>query len=321
VTAGWSMRNFLLTYDAGLTVGSAIYLRHWHRGLIDNVYVAGAPVASLRMAQCIVNTGINFVTVSGFDIGGATPPRPNYGIWIEDYLGVASNANMFLGGEVGAVNGTPGVGVFLDGTGRGNRFKGMVIESNDVGIVVGANHVDWEFDVWLEANGTDYTMNNGQGLFRTNGDIARRAMCTYRARGVSNATQSIPTGIGTDITFQTNAYNVGYSGNIHNAAIQPTRFVAPITGVYHIEANLAFASNATGYRSVQLVRNGSASLGPGVTVTPLTGTETAVFVAADYLLTKDEYVTVQVVQNSGGALNVNSGATMSLRWVAEEFTT
>jgi hypothetical protein len=39
------------------------------------------------------------------------------------------------------------------------------------------------------------------------------------------------------------------------------------------------------------------------------------------LLTKDEYVTVQVVQNSGGALNVNSGATMSLRWVAEEFTT
>jgi hypothetical protein len=319
---GFSLRDFLLTYDAGLTAGSALYLRHWHYGQIENVYVNGAPVAALRMAQCITNSVINFHTVNGFDIGGAIAPRPQYGILIEDYLGVASNLNTFIGGGSNLNTASTGYGIYLGGTGRGNRFYGMAIQSNDVGIYVEANHVDWTFDgCWLEANTTDYTFNNGQGTLRTTGDAARRAVCTYRARGVSNANQSIADGTPTDVTFQTNTYNVGYSGNIHETVGTPTRFVAPIAGVYHLETNLAFASSAVGYRIVQFVKNGLTATSPGLQVVPVTAAATIVSLSDDVLLAKDDYITVQVTQNSGGNLNVSSGATASIRWVAEEFTT
>jgi hypothetical protein len=321
VTAGWSMRDFLLTYNAGTTSGSALYLRHWHRGLVENVYVNGAPTASLRLAQCIVNTFVNFVTVSGFDIGGAIAPRPTYGILIEDHLGVASNANTFIGGEVGASTGGAGFGVYLDGTGRGNRFYNTVIEANDTGIFVGANHLDWVFEgCWLEANTLDFDIDNGQGILRTSGDAARRAVCTYRARGVSNADQTTATTIAEDVEFQTNQYNVGYSGEIHNVGTTPARFVAPVAGLYTLSANVVWEGNATGVRTTAFVKNGLTTLAQSIQAAVVASSITQAL-TVDVLLAKDDYVTVNVTQTSGGDLDVLSGSSCSIRWVAEEFTT
>jgi hypothetical protein len=321
-TTAWSMRDFLLTYDAGLSTGSAIYLRHWHRGLLENVYVAGAPTGGtgLRIAQCIVNTYINFVYGVGFDIGGAIAPTfPSYGILIEDYLGVASNANTFIGGEVFRAD----VGVYLTDSGRGNRFYGTVIESNTLGVQVSASHVDWVFDgIWLEGNGTQYNFANGQGIFRPNGDMAQRMSCTYRAKGISNATQEIATGAAENIVFQTNEYNVGYSGNIHaltNSTTQ-SRFVAPVNGLYTVTATVPWVANATGVRTAAIVKNDATNIAENTIVA---GAASAISqqVTADALLAKDDYITISVVQNSGGNLNVSSGASCAFRWVAEEFIT
>jgi hypothetical protein len=320
---GWSMRDIMITYTAGRTSGSALRLRHWHRGHVRNVFVGGAGTAALRLEQCICNTFVNYCSNSGFTVSGFTATRPEYGLIIQDYLGVASNANVFFGGEFHLAIRAPGYGVYLDGTGRGNRLYGTTIQSNTVGVVIGSSHVDYLFEgTWLESNTTDYSIGTGQGLFRPVGDIELRMACTYRAKGRRTTNQAIGTGSGTDISFDTNDFNVGYSGNIHNTATQPTRFVAPVDGTYEFKATVQWEANATGYRNLTVVKNGAAAVPGGLSqVVPVTGAETIVSVAVDVVLAKDDYLTVQVLQNSGGNLNVAAGSVASMRWVAEPFTT
>lgn len=321
--SGWSMRDILLVMDSGTTTGNAITLRHWHRGYMENVYILGAAIAALKLEQCILNTFANVCCTTGFDVD-ISSQRPQLGIWIDDYLGVASNANTFIGGEMAQITSSTGAGVLLDGTGRGNRFYNTSFEANKFGIIVGPNHVDWAFDgCWLESNTTSqYQFGNGQGIFKPAGDLAERMVCTYRAKGTMTGAQSTTSGTPATLSFGANAYNVGYSGNIHNVGTQPTRFVAPVPALYHVDVIVSWAANSTGTRTVAITRNGVTNEGEITQTAVASPVATRQCLSVDLILAKDEYVTVVVLQDSGGALDVlQAGTFCCFRWVAEPFLT
>lgn len=89
--------------------------------------------------------------------------------------------------------------------------------------------------------------------------------------------------------------------------------VAPVDGLYNLQASLQFAANATGARSGWLFINGAGLtearmvLGPSPTAHCFT-------LSMDARLSAGDVVTLQGYQNSGGALNLNT-ATLAIRRV------
>jgi hypothetical protein len=73
-------------------------------------------------------------------------------------------------------------------------------------------------------------------------------------------------------------------------------------------------------RTTALVKNGLTTLAQSIQAAVVASSITQAL-TVDVLLAKDDYVTVNVTQTSGGDLDVLSGSSCSIRWVAEEFTT
>jgi hypothetical protein len=112
-----------------------------------------------------------------------------------------------------------------------------------------------------------------------------------------------------------------YGGNQTDMWVSstPTRLKAPDDGWYIFSYNLEFGTNATGYRSATIGINNTSPAKPNSTTLQvgtalrnanLTGSTGPVYLNAD------DYATLNVIQTSGGALNVLAGATMSLWRIA-----
>lgn len=83
------------------------------------------------------------------------------------------------------------------------------------------------------------------------------------------------------------------------------RFTIQTPGVYSFKASMRFAAHATGYRQVTFLVNGTTYITSETRMAVTTAAVgTDVMVAADYKFAAADYVQVQVVQTSGGALSV-----------------
>ena len=127
--------------------------------------------------------------------------------------------------------------------------------------------------------------------------------------------QSINSASYTKILFDRSLYET-HSGFI---SLSGGDIVAPIAGVYRIEAHGWFASNATGGRSLEFYKNGSAFV-PAVVDqvgTAAAGVEDSLFPQDTRSLGIGDRISAVAWQNSGGPLNfLATNASLTLTLVA-----
>lgn len=117
------------------------------------------------------------------------------------------------------------------------------------------------------------------------------------------ASQSIPNNAGTVVTFSTEDFD---TNNMHDVATNNSRLTSKVIGKYLINANINFATNTTGIRSVSLRVNGTTTIATQQVNASGTG-YTSLSVSALYNLLPNDYVEVTVLQTSGGALDITTG--------------
>lgn len=139
--------------------------------------------------------------------------------------------------------------------------------------------------------------------------IARRNAAGYAffanltARIYRTTNQSINDSTWTAISFDQVMYNVGPLWAIGN----PTRITAVVTGSYRVFANIGFAANATGRRVARIVHSVYGTIAQHEWQFS-TANEPMLQIATEFSMSTGEYLTFEVFQSSGGALNVLSYA-------------
>lgn len=131
--------------------------------------------------------------------------------------------------------------------------------------------------------------------------------------------QSIPNSAFTAITWNSEQVN---NDGMHSTSTNPSRITAVTTGRYLIASTVAYSSNTTGRRLTGYFINGSQLAGGqyeigtligGGNDTPITARTRQIF------LNVNDYVEVQTLQTSGGALNTgvdaNNQSDVTCRWV------
>jgi hypothetical protein len=131
-----------------------------------------------------------------------------------------------------------------------------------------------------------------------------------RASAYHNTTQNLTTGIETVLNLNSEDFDVGA---VHDTVTNTPRLTVPANngGVYLVIGGSQFAAHATGYRQLNLYKNGGTVL--ATTVVPVnSGSQVTVCqVAAIVSLAAADYLELAATQNSGGNLSAGS-ATRSL---------
>lgn len=109
----------------------------------------------------------------------------------------------------------------------------------------------------------------------------------------------------TSITFTAEDID---SHNGHSTAVNTSRYVAQVNGVYLLGGGMWWAANSTGVRIGRWAKNGSLLVGSGVEVPTIVGGQVGV-AYKPYLVTLNvsDYVELQGWQNSGGNLDTYVG--------------
>jgi hypothetical protein len=136
-------------------------------------------------------------------------------------------------------------------------------------------------------------------IIRDNSDFVHG----YGARVYNSANISIANNTAVALTFDTERYD---DNTFHSTSSNTSRLTIPVTRRYQVGASVVLASNATGYRQVYFLVNGTTTIAR-MTIGANPGAVTELVLAGvDWSFTAADYVEVYVVQNSGGALNVTA---------------
>lgn len=156
-----------------------------------------------------------------------------------------------------------------------------------------------ELALWQESNqiyakdSTDKVMPIGPYL---------PAVC----RVLKTANQSLTTGITTTITWDSEAHDP-YA--MHNNVTNNSRITVPYSGYYMIEAELSYATHATGIRLIFILVNGTEVARTGIGA--IAGTPSVPTICVFRYLNANDYVEIQGHQTSGGSLSVLYTASLS----------
>ena len=121
------------------------------------------------------------------------------------------------------------------------------------------------------------------------------------------AAQTIPDDTETAISWDTQIFD---TADVWSLA-SPTAIVFPYTGIYLLGAQIAWAANTTGYRSLRLVLNGGDAIAVDTVDAPATlGTAQSVVTLWQVAATSD-FIEAVVRQNSGGNLDAEVNAQYS----------
>jgi hypothetical protein len=120
--------------------------------------------------------------------------------------------------------------------------------------------------------------------------------------------QSIPNAgaSGTALTFNT---EISDPQGFHSTSSNTSRLTVPTdagiyAGLYLVVGAAEFAANATGFRSLSILANGSAIVASVTETGPTTASNTRICVSAILTLNEGNYVELTAYQTSGAALNV-----------------
>lgn len=128
------------------------------------------------------------------------------------------------------------------------------------------------------------------------------------------ATTTCTTGVATTILFDTESYD---TDTMHSTSVNTGRITATTTGLYTVYGQVCMASNATGTRTLALLKNGTAVA--NARLQSVIATNAYIDLETDVQLTAGDYVTMTMTQTSGGDLATVAGAGntwFQARWVA-----
>ena len=91
---------------------------------------------------------------------------------------------------------------------------------------------------------------------------------------------------------------------MHSNSVDTNLVTVPIGGWYRVTYAIAFASNATGFRRVRVLRNGTVITGGQVEMAAVNGAATVVTGSFMTLVAAGGTISLQATQDSGGALNI-----------------
>lgn len=120
-------------------------------------------------------------------------------------------------------------------------------------------------------------------------------------RVYSTTNQSVPDNGAIVVNFNSERFD---TDNIHDLT-NPTRLTCKTAGVYVISGCVEFATNATGYRQVGLLLNGTSHIAiQRAPANATSGSNHTVSVSSIFKLEVGDYIELRPSQYSGGALNV-----------------
>lgn len=149
-----------------------------------------------------------------------------------------------------------------------------------------------------------------QVLIDIDADLKAAVGTTYAANVTNSAAISIANATATVLTFDTERRD---DGGLHSLGSNTDRLTAPVDGWYALTANVEFASNATGFRTISFRKNGSA---PGDIIwaaqaNAVSGTETILQLSREAYLNAGDFIRVYAYQNSGAPLNATKAGQYS----------
>ena len=129
-------------------------------------------------------------------------------------------------------------------------------------------------------------------------------IATIGARAYHSVNQSIPNSSGTAVALNSERWD---TDSIHDNSTNNSRLTCKTAGKYIISGSIEWAANSNGERRLSIRLNGSTSIG-FLALLPMGGAflDMDMFVTTIYELAVDDYVELDVAQNSGGALNLVS---------------
>lgn len=128
-------------------------------------------------------------------------------------------------------------------------------------------------------------------------------------RVFNSANLTIDTGSWTTLTFDSESYDLN---GMHSTSSNTSRLTAQRAGVYSIFGSIRFATSSSGtLRGVRIVVNGSVII--ALDLRPPNGAASTVniTIASCYKLAVNDYVELQVYQDTGGNLNVERASAYS----------
>lgn len=125
----------------------------------------------------------------------------------------------------------------------------------------------------------------------------------YVCTTTGTTTQSIPNSTQTVINWD---FDYTDPAGLHNIASNNSAIYVKAAGWYQIQAQVQFVYNATGYREISLLKNGSSLDRTTAIVAPITGTAAYASTSILTYLIPGDYIEVRAFQNSGGALDVRT---------------
>lgn len=120
--------------------------------------------------------------------------------------------------------------------------------------------------------------------------------CSVYASGV----QSVANNSTTTLTADSENYD---NDSMHSTVTNTSRITFTTAGRYEVFANVNYAANSTGYRRLSFLLNGTTTYG-GQTVAAAPTVATRLAATRTIVAAASDYVEVQVVQTSGGNLDV-----------------
>lgn len=124
----------------------------------------------------------------------------------------------------------------------------------------------------------------------------------HRARAYKTTYQSISHLTDTKVDWEAESYDTD-----SNFDLTGNRYNCPVAGYYQVSVAVSFASNPTGDRGVMIYKNGTVyAMGSFVAASSSRGT--TVTVSTDVSADVGDYIEIYVWQNSGVALNIDSGS-------------
>lgn len=129
-----------------------------------------------------------------------------------------------------------------------------------------------------------------------------------------STTQSVTSATPLTLAFNTERFDQagGVASTQHDTVTNNSRLTCLYAGIYLVTANIEWAANVTGYRRLAIIHSSGANLADVIMMAVTTAAvPTRQYVGVLTSLAVNEYVTVTVDQNSGGALNVTSTANNS----------
>jgi hypothetical protein len=187
---------------------------------------------------------------------------------------------------------------------RGIRIKSCsVIDTQDIPTTLTAYGSDVILPAY-PATGYDESISNSTTNCTWSGNIPT-GFGAYIGINIcqltASAVQSIASGSYVDVTWD---LEISDPFQLHSTSSTPANVYIKTPGIYELSCQLSFDVNAAGSRNIRFTKNNVFIDRTFVTATPPSGIPSALATSFTQYLESGDYVAVQVLQDSGGALNL-----------------